>query len=148
MAGALAHSPADVTRRVLIQLGLGVAPTQTASWGIYATQEPPTPDNVITIYNTAGRDHGRVMVGGQRQKHYGIQVRVRAKKNETGFAKAQAIAIAMDEAAYDEYANLDDQGYVLHCFANVGDVIDVGYESPTSKRNLFTINALVALRQL
>ena len=154
MSGALAHSPADVVRNLLVDLGLGTTPSDAGSWPVYAAQEPNTPDSVITIYDTAGRKNGRTQVDGEVQEHHGIQIRVRDANHQDGYAKARAIAVALDEQVAAQGVVVDDivgtgqTTYVVWNVSRTTDVLSLGKETPTSKRNLFTINAVAALRQL
>jgi len=95
MAGTLAHSPAEIVRQLLVDLELGVNPP-SAGWQAYSTSEPTSPDNVITVYDTAGRSHGRDSVINDRQEHHGIQVRVRSATFRDGWLKSNIIAQALD----------------------------------------------------
>lgn len=147
MSGSLTHSPADIIRNLLVNLGLGTTPSAAGSWPVYAEREPDAPDSVITVYNTAGRKDGRVQVGGEVQEHHGFQVRIRAANPVTGYTKAQAIAIALDETVYQDTVTISAATYLVHAVSRVGSVLALGKETPTSKRNLFTINAVAALRQ-
>lgn len=142
------HSQADIVRRVLISLGLGTDPTVSLAWPVYAGVEPPTPDNCLTVYNTAGRSDGRSMVDGEAFRHLGVQVRVRAITHTTGFAKADAVQDGLERSAYGEVETLDGSRYLVHCFSAVGAVLDLGKEFPVGKRSLFTVNALVSIKML
>lgn len=147
MSGSLTDSPADIIRTLLINKGLGTALADDDDWPIFADGEPDTPDSVITVYNTVGRQGGRVMPGGERQEHHGVQVRVRDPDSQGGYAKARAIAVAFDESVRLNSVTIGASVYLVHSVSRVGDVFALGKETPTSKRNLFTINAIVALRQ-
>jgi len=141
------YSPADVSRRVLIAMGHGLDPPSTP-WPIYCEGEPNLPDEVITVYDTTARDDGRSQVTGERFFHYGIQVRVRSRVHAMGWDKACAIREAMDEDAFDKLVTLGGVPYLVRNFSNVGGVLRLGNESPTSKRKLFTINAMVVMEIL
>lgn|SRR3990167_993558 len=145
--GPLIHSPADVLRRVLITLGHGVNPPLT-TWPIYAAGEPNTPDNCITVYDTEGRNDGRSMIDGEQWEHYGVQVRIRSTTHKVGYAKAQAIAEALDQEIYDEVETIDTTTYLLHSVSRTSRVLALGKDTPNSKRTLFTINALVSLKTI
>lgn len=147
MSTPLAHSPADILRRTLIATGQGNDPP-TSPWPVYAAGEPNAPDNVVTVYDTLGRGDGRAMPTGERTEHHGVQVRVRAGTHKDGYAKARAVAVALDESIYDVAVTLDAQQYLVHSVTRTGDVLALGKESPTSRRSLFTINALVTIRAL
>lgn len=146
----LMHSPADVCRWALIRVGVGTDPTASplGSWPIYASKEPDAPDNVITLYDTAGQDDGRSMVDGELQEHYGIQVRFRAQDEPTGRQKAEAVRKAMAESIYYTNLAVGAYRYLVHCFGPIGNVIGLGEDLRSSKRRLFTVNAMVSLRRV
>lgn len=157
MSGALTHSPADVLRRVLIALGLGTDPDAEplGLWPIYAAAQPDTPDNVITLYDTVSVLQGRAMVTGEVMEQHGVQVRVRAATHDLGYQKARAVVVAMDESVYQESVTLDDPGvgtaassYLVHAVSRRGGILALGKELPASKRSLFTVNALVSVREV
>lgn len=100
MPGLLAHSPADITRYLLIDEGLGTLPTDSSSWPVFVGVEADTPDNVITVFDTTSRLDGRTHNEGEVAERQGIQVRVRARDHATAYAKAQAITIALDQDVY------------------------------------------------
>lgn len=153
MSGSLNHSPAHIIRDLLVTLGLGTDPDDDGSWPIFVSREPNTPDSVITLYNAASKSQGRRMVNGITVEHYGIQVRVRDASPTGGWVKANALAVALDQTiALDDVTVEDTDGtgsstYKVYTVSRVGGILSLGKETPTSKRNLFTINALVALRQ-
>lgn len=147
MSGSLDHSPADVIRYLLISLGLGTLPEDGAAWPIYCDQEPDRPDNCLTIYNTAGRDNGRVMINGERQEHHGFQVRIRAVTPVVGYPKARAIAVAMDQDVNRDSITIGYSEYLIHSISRTTDVFSLGEEVPASKRKIYTVNAVATLEQ-
>lgn len=148
MPGPLTHSPADVIRHLLVNLGGGVLPSAGGSWPIYVDSEPDTPDSVITLYDTAGIIQGRTHIDGEIQEKHGILVRVRAASHTTGYTKARAIAVLMDETAKRDIVTIGGTNYFVNAITRTTDVIRLGKNKPTSNRNLFTINAIVSLRQV
>jgi hypothetical protein len=148
MSVALQHSPADVTARVLVALGL-VADPETdppgSPWPVFVADEPDRPDNCVTVYDTTSTNDGRSMRDGENWQHRGIHVRVRAIDHPTGSAKAEAISVALAEDVYRETVVIGAATYSVHCFAAVGDPISLGKEVPESRRFLFTINATLAI---
>ena len=151
MSGALTHSPADILQALLVALGLGSqppGPTDPAvTWPVFVASEPAAPDEAITTYDTEGRDFGFTMTDGERQEHHGVQVRVRASTHAVGWKKARAIAVALDESVYQETVVIEGVSYFVHDVIRTSNVIPLGKEEPTSKRTLFTINAVVTLHQ-
>jgi hypothetical protein len=152
------HSPADIVRWLLVELGEGSAPLTPVSraslWPVYATNEPSSPDECITVYDTVGRGDGRLMISGREINHYGVQVRVRSITHRTGWQKAESIRVSLSERTLEEAVSVPDvEGvngglptpYIVHCLAQIGAVLPIGTET-TSKRSIFTVNALVTIR--
>lgn len=147
----LLHSPSQIIARLLIDLGLGTLPLNpplaSAVWPVYASNEPSTPDNVLTIYDTVGLDHGRSMVTGEMFGPYGFQVRIRSVNHPTGYVKADGIHREMCEGVYQETVHVDAVTYLVHCISKVGDIMVLG-KDPDSSRRLFTINAVAVINQV
>lgn len=146
--GDLAHSPADILRHVLIDLGIGTLPTDGGAWPIATASEPGTPDAVITTYDTQGRSDGRSMIDGEGWQHYGVQVRVRAATHIVAYPKAKQVEVAVDQSIYDHYIAIDGTTYLVHSVSRTSGVISIGKDTPNSKRTLFTINCLVSVHSL
>ena len=145
MTGSLTHSPGDVIRHMLIDLGLGTLPSGDSTWPIFCPSEPDSPDSVITVRTTGGRDGGRFQTDGERQGHPGIQIRVRSHRPDTGWEKANAVAVALDAIA-NQTVPISDNTYTVYAVTIKGNVIPIGPDSSKSERFLFAINATVSLR--
>lgn len=141
----LADSPAEIIRQLLIDLNLA---TVSATWPVYATGEPASPDNCITVYDTVGFSDGRSMIDGELWTHYGFQVRVRSKDHNTGWLKADSIRTTLAQSVYERTVAIDDEHYFVHCIARIGQVLPLGKERGVSERSLFTLNATVPIRVL
>lgn len=148
------HAPADVIRWLLINLGLGIAPTvaDLTDWQVSAEKERDSPDNTITVYDTDGADDGRSMVDGTIFYHYGFQVRVRGHSHQLGWRKANDIrtALAKNVSFTDVTVNdgISAGNYVVYSVVRIGGVLSLGWDDPNTRRHLFTVNALVTLRQV
>lgn len=152
MPGTLTHSPADVIRRLLIQLGHGTTPEDSGEWPIYVATEPDSPDNAITLYDTAGINQGDHMIDGERQEKHGFQVRIRGWDHTTGYTKAREIAVGMDQNVDRTSATVPDStgagvSYTVWSITRSSDVLSLGRDTPQSKRHIFTINAVTSLRE-
>ena len=153
MTGSLTFSQAEIIAQLLIDLGLGTDPTDNSDWPIYATEEPNEPDNVITIYDTVGTQDGRTMVDGEVQEHEGIQIKIRAINHDTGNRKANDLKIAIDQTIERDtvqVASILGTGtldYFVQAVSRVSGPLALG-EEVDSHRNVFTINAIVALREV
>ena len=79
----------------------------------------------------------------------GFQIRVRATSHQVGWQKMDAIRTAL-EAYYQQTVPLGTTAhrYLVHCFSNIGNILPLGKETPTSDRVLFTLNAVTPIRQL
>ena len=152
MPGSLTHSPAVVVKHLLVALSQGTLPENDGSWPVYATQEPTKPDSTITVYDTTGITGDRDTPTNERPENNGIQVRVKSPNYAAGYTKSSAIALAMDGVTKNAVNIPDATGtgstdYTVWTVIRTSDVLSLGKESPTSRRDLFTINALVSLRQ-
>ena len=141
------HSPAEVLRSALIDLGLATDPSSNTDWPAYFSSEPDKPDSVITVYDTTGFDLGRQQIDGHREESHGVQIRFRSTAHRFGFRKARAVAIALDESVYDTRVVLGTSVYRVQSVVRSSGPLVLGRESPQSNRRLFTVNALVTVNQ-
>lgn len=148
MSALLDHSPSDIVRNVLIDLGLGSDPAANQVWPIFASGEPDKPDSCITVYDTAGIDLGRIQFDGEREESYGIQVRVRSAAHTAGHKKTNEIAIALDKDLLDMNISLGASDYNVWCANRSSTVLVLGRESPNTNRRLFTVNVIVVIDQI
>jgi len=146
MPGTLTHSPADILRWCLIDLGHGTAPSDGLAWPVSVGGELATPDNAVTIYDTQGVGHGRTNPDRERQEHHGVQVRVRGINQLVGYQKARQIAIALDGEIELTPVVRDSSDFTIHAVTRTTDVIALGRE-PEGKRWIFTINAIASIRE-
>jgi hypothetical protein len=147
MSGSLNHSPAEIVRRVLIDLSLGTDPSDGGTYPIFVSLEPNKPDNVITLYNTVGIIDARSMVTGEMFEHFGIQVRVRDSKFKDGEDKSRDISVALDETINYNTVTIGSTSYTLYTASRKGSILSLGREVPKSNRHIFVTNATVALEQ-
>lgn len=159
MPGNLTHSPAEVIKNLLIKKGLASASAVTdwdarraysgSAWPAFADGEPDTPDRCVTVYDTAGAAHGKRMTDGESEESAGIQVRVRSDKHAAGWQKAQTIAVNLDSnVTYGDQVDIGTSVYNVYAVTRTGPVLQLGRDAPNSDRRLFTINALVRIRQV
>lgn len=146
MSSATTHSPADIIRYLLVQLGLGTLPSSNGAWPIYALDEPDSPDSCITVYDTTGVLDGHSLIDGEMGIHEGIQVRVRAPTKLVARAKAITILNALAAVGLTS-VTIASNVYAVYAVTPSGPALDAGVEQGTS-RVLSTINAVVALRQI
>ncbi len=145
LSNLLHHSQADIVRALLVQAELATDPPSII-WPVYSTSEPDLPDDVLTVFDTAGEISTRT-AHGDRGEHYGIQVRVRASTHDEGFLKAKNIAYWMDELLDKEWVIVGDAEYLIQTIIRTGPILSLGTEVPASRRRIFTINALVVIKR-
>lgn len=152
MPGPLTHSPADVLRQLLINLGLGT--DGGASWPVHVAAEPDAPDSVITVYDTNGRLQGKRQVDGVALEYYGIQFRVRGARHVLGYQKSNAVISSLDTDVYDEtvtvtaLAGVPVATYLVHAVHRTTGIIALGKATPTAKLSLFVVNAITSIRKV
>jgi hypothetical protein len=151
---ALPHSPADVLRHLLVNNGQGVLPSAVTTswnntqWPIGVSNEPDTPDNCVTLYDTEPLQQGRIMFSGEKEEKYGVQVRVRSDVFTRGWTKAHALAVYLDETVSEMPVTISGTSYLVHAVSRRGGVLPLGQAAPDSKRQLFTFDVTVTLRLL
>lgn len=145
MSGSLTHSQCEIIAQVLLDLSLGTN-DPTADWFVFRSSELNTPDNCITVYNTQGTTQGTTQINGELQIHHGIQIRIRGNDYQLTYRKANEISVQLDQLQ-QRNVTIDSSNYIVASARRTGDVNDLGTEVPTSKRRIFTINAVVALHQ-
>ena len=147
MSTSLTHSPADVIRWLLVSGSLGTNPSLGLTWPIYASDDPDLPDDLMTVYDTAGVTQGRLQETGETAEHRGVMVQIRGIDQPTTWAKADAVRAYLDESVHNEIITVGGSQYVVHAVTRKSGPISLGRE-PTTSRFLFTLNAVVSLRQI
>ena len=146
----LQASPASIIAYYIIEeLSKMTDPSDKDDWPLYISHLPDG-SNVKTdagaIYDTTGINDMRSMDGGVPQ-HPGIQIRIRSRSYETGYAKIEDIANALDEVvnASIEIGVLE---YEIQNVSRTSPIVSLGVEPGTRRRFSFTINFLLTVREL
>lgn len=160
MSGMLDHSPEEIIRDLLVDLGLGVVPVYEKNpqagqqpvytgqpWPVFAGGEPDKPDSAITVKGTTGVMLGRIQIDGSQSEDHGIQVLVRAAGAAVGIKKLNRICIALDKDVTRRTLTIGGSDYLVHRINRTSGPLSLGRESPQSSRRLFTANMLVAVEQ-
>jgi hypothetical protein len=154
MPGTLTHSPADIVRYLLVDLGFGSSPSGTADWPIYCSSEPDSPDNLITTIDMTGVHQGRLMVDGEVQERHGVQILIRNARFVAGWLKSRQIAVALD-AVYQSTVVVGAKSYLVHAITRSSGPLSLGMEAPSegratpiSKRETFSVNCTVSVREV
>lgn len=144
----LTHDPADIVRYLLIAIGHGTLPTASGSWPINVMNEPDTPDDCITVYNTTGKVQGRIQKTGEFVEKPGIQVRIRAANYSTGYTKGKQIETSLDTDVLQDTVTIGSSQYRVHALSRTANLVWLGKDVTSSKRQVFTLNYTVTLWSL
>lgn len=122
--------------------------TSAGEWPVTIGFMPDTPNNIITVYDTAGEPDGRVMKTGERIEHPGVQILVRGGNYPTTLAKIISIARSLDRQIRTLIAVDSESLYILHNVKRTSLVIPLGMEKEDDKRrHLFSVNAVITIQE-
>lgn len=143
-------TPATISAQVLIDFGVGNKFTERhLDWSVYVSAEPDAPDQVITVYDTAGITEGRHHTDGSVPEQMGIQFRIRSIGYLAGWKKGLQLMRVLDEEVYHHEVLLDqDLQFNVHAFTRRGSLFPLGPEPENSARDLFTVNYTVTFVNL
>lgn len=147
MSGNLNHTPAQIVRKLLIDLGVVSDVADHTMWPCYTGLMPEKPSESVCIYDTDGKKEGRVQIDGESQIKEGFNVRVRSDDLTRSYLKAKEIINAFD-SVLRRTVQLGDQAYFVQAISRTGSIMYLGTETPTSKRRLHSANAIVSIRML
>lgn len=147
----LATALTALTGKTIVMSGVSFI-VNPRGWPISYGQEAETPDDVITIYGTLGKDDGRTQIDGELQEHHGVQVRVRSG-TKVGFRVITGLAIACDQlvdmGVLVTTSDLGSNHYIIQSCNRTGNGINsLGKEMSPTRRNLYTFNALLNVRMV
>jgi hypothetical protein len=151
MSGTLSHTPAQVIRQLMIDLGLGA--NGGLVWPIYAEESPDKPDNCITVRTTGEVSQGRFQIGGEEQTAYSLQIIVRALHHQLGATKVNAIKVTLSQSVQltnttvtdDESSGTATQTYTVYSISRRSGPFFLS--APPSDRKLWSYNIQATLTQ-
>ena len=143
----LEHSPAMILRTALVDMSKGTFPLSNGTWPLYVGQFPDTPDEAVGIFDTSGQRDGRTQVDGVVHSHPGIQLRIRSNQYTAGYQKSNELRIAL-QTIKGKIVTIDTVQYTILVVSQIGDILSLGKSEEINKRDLFSINAQLALDTL
>ena len=146
----LETSPATLLSYYTINVITLQDPSGIAVWPAYLGSLPDgdeVPDNAGCFYDTYGWKDGRVS-DGDTIEHYGVQVKIRSKEYEDGWAKIEQIAAAYDGINHYYPITVDGDSFILYNVSRYGSTMTLGVEPGTKRRWAFTANFLVSVKQV
>ena len=142
-------SPATIMTLYVIQvLGKMTDPSDRVDWPLYATHLPDNKNvktNCGAIFDTPGTQERRSMTG-EWPEHPGIQLRIRAENSETGYAKIEDVASALDEI-FNGTITIGALEFEIQNVSRSSVIVSLGVESEKRRVN-FTVNFLLTIREL
>ena len=147
---ALGASPAFILSEYIINELLSMTnPENGGLWPLYTAHMPDGDDvesNCGALYGTPGILDGRLMTGLVIE-HPGIQLRIRSKTYEVGFAKTEAIVLSLD-GVNNSTVVINSSTYQIQNVSKSTPIIPLGLERGTERRFLFTVNFLMTLKKV
>lgn len=146
----LEASPASIMVAYVIEkLGKMTDPSDKNDWPLYVSHLPDG-KNVKTdcgaIYDTSGVNEPRAMTG-EVSRHPGIQLRIRSRDYETGYAKIEDIASALDEVI-NNTITIGTSEFEIQNVSRTSPIVSLGVEPGTRRRRSFTVNYLLTMKKL
>lgn len=148
------HSVAQIVQSLIVTNGLGASYVAGMSgtptdWSVYASGEPPLPENCITVYGTAPVHFGKTAIDGMQQQHRGVTIRVRGVDEPTATVRAELLMQYLTERVYRQTVELTYQSvvykYLVNSFPRLS-LVPFGYLAPTDKRYVINLNGTVVVR--
>jgi len=148
--GLLEVSPAVLLKEYITVITLLQTPSGSAVWPCYIGSMPDgvhIEDDCACVYDTSGMMDGRLQDNGLVIQHYGVQLKIRSKDYQDGWAKIDLIAGSLDAVSnYDISVSGDD--YRIHNVSRTTPIVPLGTEEGMKRRWLFTANFLVTISQI
>ncbi len=140
-------SPASIVAYYIINtLAKMTDPSDGSAFPLWVSHMQDKPSNAGAIYDVPGVLEQRQM-SGVVPTHQGILIRIRAVSYETGYAKIEDIASALDEV-FDISVEIDPEEYVIQNISKTTPIVPLGIEEGTKRRYLFTANFLLTIRKI
>ena len=140
-------SPASIVAYYIINtLAKMTDPSDGSAFPLWVSHMQNKPSNAGAIYDTSGVLEQRQM-SGVVPTHQGIQIRIRTIDYETGYAKIEDIASALDEV-FEKTVEITPEEYVIQNISKSSPIVSLGIEEGTGRRSLFTVNFLLTIRKI
>lgn len=143
MSDTLLHNPSRILVQLLLDAGQVASFDALTGWPAWWEGVSDSPDDAVSVYDTAGISDGDDMHGGINE-HHGLQIRVRCSRPADGYSKIAAIR-DYTKSVTQQLVNVDDTQYTVQALVKFGPILSLGQEVPGSTRSLFTVNGLMSV---
>ena len=140
---ALSTSVISIIQTYLVGEGIVTEPSDGGDWPLYTSHLPDVIGDCGAIYDRSGKLDGKLS-NGEVISHPGIQLSIRSDDYETGYAKAEAIALLLD-GVNKETVVIGTDSYLLQNVSRAAFIIS---NIDAKRRFLFMVNFLVTLKKL
>jgi hypothetical protein len=144
------YSPAYIMAQYLIDEGLLISPGDSGDWPVFVGSLPDgddAADEVVMSMDTSPVKDGRIFENGENIFHYGFQLLIRATAYNTGYAKAQALADNLESIRRNTLV-ISSTTYRIDNVTQATGIIVLGQEDGSKRRELFSLNFLVTLKEI
>jgi len=152
LSGTLTKPQAEVVAQLLVNASLGSVIEAVAinqeDWPVYVLTHGSDIDKLICVFNTSGKLEGSMQRSGEVQEMFGVQIKVRDITIPSGYAKASAIAFALDSYYSLSSVAVEDNEFVVYALNRTSPILFIGFEQPENVLPVFTINYTVSIRQI
>lgn len=131
-------SPAKVIAALL-----KATPGFATGWSVFYSNEPDTPDNCVTVFDT-GADREDRQMDGTEVVHPTVQVRVRASDYDTGWAKGEAVQTVM-QAVRNTAVAVGAGSVTVKAAHRYIPLTFLGRDPNQNRRQLFVVNFKLTL---
>lgn len=141
------HSPADILRYAIVALGHGHMPSDANhhDWPVFTDMEPDAPHELITVFNTAGLNKGRMQPTGEVVEHAGFQILLRATDSQSGRKKLDDIIYDLLTEIRRDTVTIGTDSYMVKAVHKKSGIIPLGEDQTNKNRFLFTFNGTVVI---
>lgn len=143
------HSPAYIMSQFFIDEGIVIDPQDSGDWPIYVGVLPDdenVKDDIVACMDTEPLKDGRLFDNGENIWHFGFQIMIRAINYNTAYDKADELSISCESIDRDEIT-IGSTTYRLDNVSQTTGIIGLGQEDSSRRRQLFSVNFLVTLKE-
>lgn len=144
------YDPAYIMSRFFIDEEIVIDPQDSGSWPIYVGVLPDDEtvnDNIVACINTEPLKDGRLFSSGENIWHYGFQLMIRSSDYNTAYDKADELAVSCEGINRNEIT-ISGTTYRLDNVSQTTGIIGLGQEDGSKRRQLFSVNFLVTIKEI